>query len=117
MAIGSRLLGIPAVVMMAKSTPAMNIDATRAHGAEVVLADDIGEAFRLAEAEREKGRTFVHPYDDPSIIAGHGTLGLETLTSITRHIRLLASVVADPLLEYPPLSRLASQIVRYWGRT
>jgi threonine dehydratase len=76
-AIGSRLLGIPAVVMMAKSTPAMNIDATRAHGAEVVLADDIGEAFRLAEAEREKGRTFVHPYDDPSIIAGHGTLGLE----------------------------------------
>ncbi|MGN6771519.1 MAG: threonine ammonia-lyase [Rhizobiaceae bacterium] len=76
-ALAAKLLGIPAVVMMAKGTPVMNVEATRAHGAEVVLASDVTEAFRLAQAEEAKGKTFVHPYDDPAIIAGHGTLGLE----------------------------------------
>jgi len=76
-AIAGRMLGIPTVVMMAKATPEMNIAATRANGADVVLTADVAEAFRLAEAEQDKGRTFIHPYDDPAIIAGHGTVGLE----------------------------------------
>lgn len=76
-ALAAGMLDIPAKVMMAKSTPKLNVELTRRHGAEVVLAADVGEAFALAQAEGEKGSVFLHPFDDPAIIAGHGTVGLE----------------------------------------
>lgn len=76
-ALAGRLLQVPVTVMMSESTPKMNIDATRAEGATVVLKEDVGSAFSAAMAEAQNGRVFVHPYDDPQIIAGHGTVGLE----------------------------------------
>jgi threonine dehydratase len=64
---------------MPKVTPRFNVDLTTAYGARVELCDDAAEAFARAQDHAAKGRLFVHPYDDPAIIAGHGTTGLEFL--------------------------------------
>jgi threonine dehydratase len=72
-------LGIDALVLMPKVTPRFNVDLTRRFGARVELCDDAAEAFAKAEEYGRNGMRFVHPYDDPAIIAGHGTLGLEFL--------------------------------------
>jgi threonine dehydratase len=77
----ARLLGITAVIVMAKHTPLTKVSRTRAWGAQVVLhGDTLAEAAEhaLALAE-EQGLIFVHPYDDPGVIAGQGTLALELL--------------------------------------
>jgi threonine dehydratase len=78
----ARRLGIPATIVMPLATPLVKAENTRAHGAEVILhgetLSDAGErAHELAAAER---LTFVHPYDDPLIMAGQGTVALEMLT-------------------------------------
>ncbi|MBM6592853.1 threonine ammonia-lyase [Microvirga pudoricolor] len=72
-------LGIEALILMAKVTPRFNIDLTLKYGAKVELCEDSAEAFAKAEAYEREGKLFVHPYDDPAIIAGHGTVGLEFL--------------------------------------
>lgn len=70
-------LGIDALVLMPKVTPRFNIDLTEKYGGRVELCEDAAEAFSKAEAYGRAGMLFVHPYDDPAIIAGHGTVGLE----------------------------------------
>ena len=75
------LLGIDAVIVMPRFTPAAKVTRTAAWGARVVLhGNDFAEATAHADAlcERE-GRMFVHPYDDPAVMAGQGTCGLELL--------------------------------------
>jgi threonine dehydratase len=72
-----RALGIPARVYMPEATPAYNVEQARQRGAEVVLTADAATGFARAEADGAAGRTYIHPYDDPLIIAGHGTVGLE----------------------------------------
>jgi len=73
------MLGLDALVLMPKVTPRFNIELTTRFGARVELCDDAAEAFTKAATYERQGRLFVHPYDDPAIIAGHGTLGLEFL--------------------------------------
>jgi threonine dehydratase len=74
-------LGIPASIVMPVTTPFVKIEATRAHGAEVLLdGETISEAQVRAQAIAvERGLTLVHPYDDPLVIAGQGTIALEML--------------------------------------
>jgi threonine dehydratase len=74
-------LGVPATIVMPVTTPFVKIEATQAHGAEVVLeGDTVAEAQIRAEAiARQRGLTFVHPYDDPLVMAGQGTIALEML--------------------------------------
>jgi threonine dehydratase len=71
--------GIDALVVMWKTASTQKIDATRSYGATIDLeAENPGEAFdRLHELIEETGRTLVHPFDDPVVIAGAGTVGLE----------------------------------------
>lgn len=74
-------LGLRAVIVMPRFTPGVKIERTQGFGAEVVLhGDSLDEARAHARelADRE-GLTFVHPYDDPDIVAGQGTVGLEML--------------------------------------
>jgi threonine dehydratase len=77
----ARRLGIQATIVMPETTPFVKVEATRAHGADVVLeGDGVSEAQARAEAiARERGLSFVHPYDDARIIAGQGTIALEML--------------------------------------
>jgi len=74
-------LGIPAVIVMPNGTPFTKINQTRRFGADVVVhGADLSDAQDHADRlKRERGLVFVHPYDDPDIIAGQGTIGLEML--------------------------------------
>jgi threonine dehydratase len=80
-AIAAKRLGIPAVIVMPSDAPKVKVDATRGHGAEIVFYDRRAEsrediAARLAD---ERGAVVVPSFDDPAIVAGQGTVGLEIL--------------------------------------
>jgi threonine dehydratase len=79
LAYGAGLEGIDALLVMWKGVSEQKLEATRTYGAAVDLeASDPGAAFeRLHEVMEESGRTLVHPFDDPLVIAGQGTVGLE----------------------------------------
>ena len=71
-------LGIPATIVMPEATPFNKVKHTRDFGADVMLRrrDPVGSRCRGARASREtQGLTFIHPYDDPQVIAGQGTVG------------------------------------------
>ena len=71
-------LEISAVVVMPESATASKVSAARGYGAECVLHGDVHAAFvKLEELQEERNLTLVHPFDDPMLIAGHGTVGLE----------------------------------------
>lgn len=74
-------LGIPATIVMPEGTPQMKIDNTRRFGAEVIVTGAVLEEATTAARTLcdERGLTFVHPYDDPLVIPGQGTLALEML--------------------------------------
>ena len=74
-------LGVPATIVMPETTPFVKVAATRTHGAEVVLHGETiaGSQARAEALARERGLVWVHPYDDPHVIAGQGTIGLEML--------------------------------------
>src|SRR6056297_1282498 len=79
-ALAAREFGIPAVIIMPADAPRLKIDNTRALGAEVVLYDRAGGESREAIGERltaERDLTLIKPYDEPQVIAGQGTCGLE----------------------------------------
>jgi threonine dehydratase len=80
-ALAAQKLGCRAVVVMPVTTPRIKVDAVAARGARVVLhGDSYDEAYAHAKAlGRRQGLTFVHPYDDPDVIAGQGTIGMEIL--------------------------------------
>jgi threonine dehydratase len=77
----AKRLGIPAVIVMPEPTPTVKVTQTAGHGAEVLLHGDMfDDAYAKArELALEKGYVFVHPFDDPQIIAGAGTVALEML--------------------------------------
>ncbi|MFZ5609150.1 MAG: threonine ammonia-lyase [Pseudomonadota bacterium] len=78
-ACAARLLGMPAVIVMPADAPRLKIAHTRAHGAEVVLYDRAGQSREALAAglAKERGATLVPSFNDPHIIAGQGTVGLE----------------------------------------
>ena len=80
-ALSAHKLGCRAVIVMPTTTPQVKVDAVRTLGAEIVLfgdsySDAAGHAVQL---QTEQGLTFVHPFDDPDVIAGQGTVGMEIL--------------------------------------
>jgi threonine dehydratase len=80
-ALGAKTLGTKAIIVMPTTTPSVKVDAVRALGGDVVL---FGESYSDAslhaqKLQAERGLTFIHPFDDPDVIAGQGTIGLEIL--------------------------------------
>ncbi len=80
-ALAAGRLGTKAIIVMPRTTPQIKVDAVRGLGGQVVLhGDNYDAAYHHARAIADKKRlTFVHPYDDPDVIAGQGTVGLEIL--------------------------------------
>ena len=81
-AFSARHLGLRAVIVMPQTTPEIKVDAVRDLGAEVVLAGDtlLRRPGPLRRARRaSNGLAFIHPFDDPLVIAGQGTIGEEIL--------------------------------------
>jgi threonine dehydratase len=79
----ARLAEAPCVVVMPSDAPRSKIDAVRGYGAEIVFHDDRSTLFdKLAEVRDARGLTFVHPFDDPVVLAGAGTAGLEIVEDL-----------------------------------
>jgi threonine dehydratase len=76
-------MNIPAVIVMPRFTPTVKVERTRGFGAEVVLVGDTFDDAKVQAASiaQSRGLTMVHPYDDPAVIAGQGTIGLEMLAA------------------------------------
>jgi threonine dehydratase len=81
LAYAASLFGISATVVMPHTTPANKVSATKGYGAEVILTQ--GDLITtVLEIQKERKLTLVHPFDDPYIVAGHGTIGLEILDDL-----------------------------------
>jgi threonine dehydratase len=80
-ALSAQVLGCAAIIVMPATTPAIKVDAVAKRGATVVLhGDSYDDAYKHAKSiARTEKKTFVHPYDDPEVIAGQGTIGMELL--------------------------------------
>ncbi|MBI5877867.1 MAG: pyridoxal-phosphate dependent enzyme [Chloroflexi bacterium] len=75
--------GAQATIVMPDNAPQAKVDATRGYGAQVILGGDINHIFdRAYELQAQHGYTFVHPYDDPYVIAGQATVGMEILEDL-----------------------------------
>lgn len=87
-ALSAKKLKIKALIVMPKTTPEIKVKAVKAWGASIILfGDSYDEACTHAkEIADEEGMTFVHPYDDPEVIAGQGTIGMEILRQMTGKI-------------------------------
>lgn len=83
-ALGARKLGARAVIVMPTTTPQVKIDAVRGFGGEVVLhGDSYSDAYTHSlTLQKKQGLTFVHPFDDPDVIAGQGTIAMEILRQL-----------------------------------
>lgn len=109
-------MGIAATVVMAKSAPAGSIARIRASGANLELTEDMGSAFeRLAELVAG-GMTLVHPFDDPLVIAGQGTVGLEFAADAPDVTDVLVSIGGGALIAGVATAFKAPlPHVRVWG--
>jgi threonine dehydratase len=75
--------GVRATVVMPASAPASKVEASRGYGADVVLHGDVFDAFaRMEELRARDGSVLIHPFDDPYIVAGQGTVGLEIMEDL-----------------------------------
>ncbi len=94
-ALAANELGCRAVIVMPTTAPSLKVDAVAARGAEIVL---YGESYSDAQAHAERicveeGLTFVHPFDDPDVIAGQGTIGMEILRQHGRPIHAIFAAI------------------------
>jgi threonine dehydratase len=94
----SQMLDLDAVVLMPESTPQNYLDATRGYGATVELKPTIAEAFTEVERYKSEGRVFVHPFDDPLVMAGQGTLGLEIIEDLPNVTDVVVSIGGGGLM-------------------
>lgn len=85
-AMSARKLGCRAVIVMPTTTPQLKVDAVQALGGEVVLAgESYSDAYKHSlQLQQEQGLTFVHPFDDPDVIAGQGTIAMEMLSQLQK---------------------------------
>lgn len=90
-ALGAKKLGTTAIIVMPTTTPQVKVNAVKARGGEVVLyGDTYDDAYAYArQLELEKGLTFIHPFDDPHVIAGQGTIGMEILRQYQQPIHAI----------------------------
>ena len=84
LALAAKQMGVKATIVMPKTTPEIKVDAVRSRSAKVVL---VGDNYDAASAHadklvKEKGLVYIHPFDDPDVIAGQGTIGVEILRQL-----------------------------------
>lgn len=97
-AYAAKQLGVAATIAMPASTPANYLDATRGYGAEIALMPDIKAAFEEARRLEATGRVMIHPFDDPLVAAGQGTIGLEILEDLPNATRVYVSIGGGGLI-------------------
>jgi threonine dehydratase len=109
-------LGIEAVIVMPENTPKNYLDATRGYGARVDLQPNIADAFKKTEEYQAEGRSLVHPFDDPAVIAGQGTVGLEITEDLPEVTDVIASIGGGGLAAGVAIAvKAANPKARAWG--
>lgn len=90
-ALGAKWLGVKALIVMPMTTPQVKVEAVKARGAEVILhGETYDDAYSYArQLEADKGLTFIHPFNDPDVIAGQGTIGMEILRQYQQPIHAI----------------------------
>jgi threonine dehydratase len=91
-AYASSVLNVDAVVLMPESTPQNYVEATKNYGATVDLQPTIAIAFEKIKNYEAEGRIFIHPFDDPLVMAGQGTLGLEIMEDLPGVTDIIVSI-------------------------
>lgn len=109
-------LGISATVVMPRSAPPRAAEAARAAGADVRLTDDMAGAFALMDQLQRDGLTLVHPFADPVVLAGQGTVGLEFGQDAGELTDVLVSIGGGALISGVAVALKASRPdIRVWG--
>lgn len=109
-------LGVAATVVMPESAPRRSVTTARAAGADVRLTPDMAGAFSLLDELVAAGSTLVHPFDDPLVIAGQGTVGLELATDAPHVTDVLVSIGGGALIAgIAAAVRALIPGVRVWG--
>ncbi|SHM63932.1 threonine/serine dehydratase [Cryptosporangium aurantiacum] len=109
-------LGVKATIVMPRSAPRRAVELAERHGATVQLTTDVTEAFALGGRLRAEGLTLIHPFDDPDVVAGQGTVGRELAQDAGALTDVLVSIGGGGLI-----SGIAAAIralrpgVRIWG--
>ena len=114
-AYAGRVLGCRTVVLTHRSTPRNYLEATRGYGAEVIQLEDISEAFAKAHEYEQQGMLFVHPFDDPLVMAGQGTLGLEILEDVPEVTDVFVSIGGGGLMSGTAVAIRSQKNVRFCG--
>jgi threonine dehydratase len=114
-AYAAKLLGCRSVILTLKTAPRNYLDATRGYGGELVLLDDIAQAFAKARDYEREGMLFVHPFDDPLVMAGQGTLGLEILEDVPELTDVFVSIGGGGLMGGTAVAVRSQKKVRFWG--
>lgn len=111
-----RALDLAAIILMPESTPPAVIEAVRGYGAEVRFAATAAEAFaQTAELERD-GWIYIHPFDDPVLIAGQGTIALEILDDLPQVTDIIVSIGGGGLMAgVGTVIKALKPLVRIWG--
>lgn len=115
-AYAATVLGVDAVILMPENTPQNYLDAARGYGAAIELLPNIAAAFAEVERHVAAGRTYVHPFDDPLVIAGQGTVGLEIYEDCPQVTDLIASIGGGGLAGGTAIAlKSRNPNVRAWG--
>jgi threonine dehydratase len=88
----ARALGLKALLLMPESTPRNYVEATRGYGAEVKFAANASAAFAAVADYEKDGWAYIHPFDDPLVMAGQGTVGLEILEDVPQVTDVIVSI-------------------------
>ncbi len=115
-AYATSVLGADAVIVMPESTPKNYVEATRGYGATVVLTPTIVAAFEEVKRYQGEGRVFIHPFDDPLVMAGQGTLGLEIMEDLHDATDVFVSIGGGGLMGGVTTALKArNPEIRIWG--
>src|SRR5579863_9039454 len=88
----ARALGLRSLVLMPESTPRNYVEATRGYGAQIKFAATAAAAFAAVAEYEKEGWAYVHPFDDPLVMAGAGTVGLEILDDVPQVTDVIISI-------------------------
>ena len=115
-AYAASVLGIKAVILMPENTPAVYLEATRGYGATVDLRPNITDAFAEIKRYESEGMIFVHPFDDPLVIAGQGTVGLEIMEDLPDATDVIVSIGGGGMASGVAMAmKSANPNIRAWG--
>ncbi len=115
-ACAAHTLSLQALILMPETTPRNYVEATRGYGADIMLVPTIADAFAAVRTFENEGRVFIHPFDDPLIMAGQGTVGLEILEDVPALTDTIVSIGGGGLAGGVAVAiKTLKPEVRVWG--